>query len=144
MSTPDPRRWVSSSGCPVEKYELSTWHMKIHFSLSVKGGKREFKCCVHSLKSAITFINISSERWMHLLPTKHKITNSSDYVLTLLYFSAQPHCCETLCPASHVSGFTVSLTAIPIPIPLCLKLTAGGEAHAKGRWAPKTKGELSG
>lgn len=108
---------------PVEKHELSTWRTKIYFSLSAKGGKWEFKCCIHDLKSAVTLINSYSEILIHLSPTRYKVTDISICVLTLFYFSVQLHGCRTLCPPSVYLFFMLSLTAIT----LCLVLTAPGD-----------------
>lgn len=108
---------------PAEQHELSTWRTKTYFSLSAKGGKWEFKCWIHDLKSAVTLINSYSETVIHLSPTRYKVTDISICVLTLLYFSVQPRGCRTLCPPSVYLFFMVSLAAIM----LCLVLTAPGD-----------------
>ena len=59
---------------------------------------------------------------MRFLPTRHKVTAIGVYVLTLLYFSVQPHGCRMRCLASVHLFFTVSLAAVM----LCLVLTAPG------------------
>lgn len=84
--------------------------------------KWEFECCIHGLKSAIILINSYYEILMHLSPTRYKVTDISVCVLTLLYFSVQPHSCRMLCPPSVYLFFMVSLKAIM----LCLVLTVPG------------------
>ena len=115
-------------------WALDLW--KIPFSLPVKGDKRVQVLRQLSLNSATILMNVSSERRMHLLPTRHKFTTCSDHTLTLLHSFMRPHCVALL-----LSGLE-SPWLPSLPWPAVSRAHSRRQASAKGRWAPKTKGKL--
>lgn len=81
-------------------------------------------------------MNVSLERRMHLLPTRHKFTTCSDYAITLLHSFVRPHCVGLL------SSGLESPWLPPLPWSAVSRAHGRRHASAKGRRAPKTKGKL--